>query len=156
MVDPPIYLYAGSVNWNHLSTRAWAVQERLLSPRTIHFSRTDTFWECQEQTASSRFPDKLPEQLCLHSSYHSQATLYSMWDKVRIWYLKGNLTKPSDKLIALSGVARKAQASSGGRYVAGMWQTNLENQLNWTVTTTAQRRPPFYQAPTVSIMFSQV
>lgn len=31
-----------------LNTRAWVMQERLLSPRTIHFSRTQVYGECGE------------------------------------------------------------------------------------------------------------
>jgi hypothetical protein len=31
-----------------LSTRGWTVQERLLSPRTIHYGTAQMFWECQE------------------------------------------------------------------------------------------------------------
>lgn len=30
-----------------LSTRAWTMQERLLSPRTIHFTASRVIWECQ-------------------------------------------------------------------------------------------------------------
>jgi Heterokaryon incompatibility protein (HET) len=29
-----------------LNTRGWVLQERALSPRTIHFTKTQTYWEC--------------------------------------------------------------------------------------------------------------
>jgi hypothetical protein len=29
-----------------LNTRAWVMQERVLARRTIHFSNTQTYWEC--------------------------------------------------------------------------------------------------------------
>lgn len=31
-----------------LNTRGWGLQERILAPRTIHFTRTQLFWECAE------------------------------------------------------------------------------------------------------------
>lgn len=33
---------------NHVANRGWVVQERLLSPRTIHFKQQWILWECKE------------------------------------------------------------------------------------------------------------
>lgn len=38
-------LHYSSVTQSHLSTRAWAFQERILAPRTLHFTDTELFWE---------------------------------------------------------------------------------------------------------------
>jgi hypothetical protein len=32
----------------NLSKRGWTLQERLLAPRTLHFTKAQTYWECQE------------------------------------------------------------------------------------------------------------
>ena len=53
-VDPPLSVYAcevgGSFNTDigsgGLNQRAWVLQERALSPRTIHFTAAQTYWEC--------------------------------------------------------------------------------------------------------------
>ena len=53
-VDPPLSVYACEVggNFNNdvgsggLNQRAWVLQERALSPRTIHFTAAQTYWEC--------------------------------------------------------------------------------------------------------------
>lgn len=37
-----------SIEENALSKRAWAFQERLLSPRILHFTQKQLFWECRE------------------------------------------------------------------------------------------------------------
>jgi len=34
---------------SRLSRRAWVMQERLLSPRTLHFTAAELAWECNEQ-----------------------------------------------------------------------------------------------------------
>jgi hypothetical protein len=39
-----------------LISRGWVVQERGLSPRTLHFGQEQMFWECLELTASEMYP----------------------------------------------------------------------------------------------------
>lgn len=42
---------------NHpLRTRAWALQERELSRRNIHFGKDQMLWECRELKASTQLP----------------------------------------------------------------------------------------------------
>lgn len=38
--------FAGDVEGSVLSSRAWVLQERVLSRRTIHFTSRQTYWEC--------------------------------------------------------------------------------------------------------------
>lgn len=38
------------VEEGELSTRGWVYQERALSTRTIHFTETQTYWECGQET----------------------------------------------------------------------------------------------------------
>ncbi|KAK4206226.1 heterokaryon incompatibility protein-domain-containing protein [Rhypophila decipiens] len=38
--------FPGDVENGVLNTRAWVLQERLLSARTIHFTKRQTYWEC--------------------------------------------------------------------------------------------------------------
>ncbi|KAF2821373.1 HET-domain-containing protein [Ophiobolus disseminans] len=49
-----------SVEEAPLNKRAWVCQERVLSPRIMHFSRTQLFWECHEVIASENYPSGLP------------------------------------------------------------------------------------------------
>ncbi|KAI0116822.1 heterokaryon incompatibility protein-domain-containing protein [Daldinia grandis] len=46
------------VNIEHapLNKRAWVLQERTLSPRQIHCTKDQLFWECNETTAGETFP----------------------------------------------------------------------------------------------------
>ena len=36
----------------NLSSRGWTLQERMLSPRTLHFTNSQLFWECPQKLAS--------------------------------------------------------------------------------------------------------
>src|ERR1700761_1073924 len=39
-----------------LNFRGWVYQERLMSPRTIHYDQYQLYWECYELVASNAFP----------------------------------------------------------------------------------------------------
>src|ERR1700761_3358486 len=52
-----IHSWKNGVDNAPLGTRAWVVQERLLSTRTIHFSNSQLFWDCNSATGSEVFPD---------------------------------------------------------------------------------------------------
>lgn len=46
----------------YLHTRGWVLQERMLSPRTIHFGQEQMFWECRCEMACEAYPDGIPKQ----------------------------------------------------------------------------------------------
>jgi len=62
---------------------------------------------------------------------------FEVWKRVVETYSKMRLTKATDKLIALAGIAKiMSRRIFNGRdedYVAGMWRKNLESQLLWRV-----------------------
>lgn len=56
-------IYESSTTKTHLASRAWAFQEKLLAPRTIHFGNQGLFWECRSSIAS----ESLPEANCIRN-----------------------------------------------------------------------------------------
>jgi hypothetical protein len=106
---------------NHLNTRAWVTQERLLSPRTAHYGADQLLWECCEtRAAEDGVPvgaDTRPGLLWdgrLHLSSSSGPQIQSdggmtrlVWDWYRIVenYSTRGLTNAGDKLPAISGIA---------------------------------------------------
>ncbi|KUJ23570.1 HET-domain-containing protein [Mollisia scopiformis] len=114
-----------------LARRAWVMQERLLAPRTLHFSSTQMFWECNTLNACEVFPEQYPATL-------SYVKLYSICD----------LTYQRDKLVAISGIAREiVKRDPQAKYVAGLWDNEIENQLCWKVRAPAEKT---LQAPSWS------
>jgi len=90
-----------------LASRAWVIQERLLAPRTLHFSSMQVFWECNEVTACETFPERLPAPLTYGDFYlHKQPITLQLWPKIVRLYSTCNLTFERDKLVAISGLAR--------------------------------------------------
>lgn len=150
-----------------LNRRAWVLQERLLSPRVLHFSRNQMLWECREKDASEIYPDGLPLEL-FGSSYgrfkdltHHAATgetngavaAYRSWTRIVRAYTICDLTFPSDKLVALSAVAKVMANVLQDDYVAGMWRRYLERELLWSVRQSRggyRTQPTIYRAPSWS------
>lgn len=60
-----------------------------------------------------------------------------------------NLTKPADKLVAISAIAHELQPFMNCRYLAGHWETDLVRQLAWTGSNDSQRTST-YRAPSWS------
>ncbi|KAH0537763.1 hypothetical protein FGG08_005511 [Glutinoglossum americanum] len=177
------YIFARSNLWDRgliksvLNRRAWVVQERLLSSRTIHFG-PQIFWECRELEACETWPAGLPAGLSLQAEneYHNSATLlapkswpmqirtpsgpsegpYRIWKHIVRSYMECGLTKREDKLVALSGVAKEIGVLLNDEYIAGLWRKDLLNELTWTVfhgsvlDVLRSYRPAKYRAPTWS------
>lgn len=135
----------------HLATRAWAVQEKVLPPRTLHCGEQGLFWECRTRLASSFFPNGFSAQhviscrqvLLLERNFH-----WHQWRELREWYSRCDLTRSEDKLIALSGMARSFQVANGDQYFAGLWRNSLEQGICWKALDPRQRPP--YRAPSWS------
>lgn len=143
--------YAFATVRSHLATRAWAMQEKLLSPRTLHCGNRGLFWECREMMASEFLPapndnktwDVRQPLVCRQAT-----SLAHSWEQTVAKYSGCNLTRSTDKLVALSGVARAVHNETQDEYVVGMWRQDLEYQLCWVVYD--KKRRPTYRAPSWS------
>lgn len=163
-----------------LNSRAWVLQERLLSPCVLLFAKDQVYWECSELMASESCPSGLPtyfstpkftwssiaQARCPTSSpsglaVQSESSLFkpgatpnenrqqmNVWNSVVLAYSYGQLTFGSDKLVAVSGLARqfsKAVGFAADDYLAGLWRSELEGQLLWftiTISAHGQVRDP--------------
>lgn len=157
-----------------LLERGWVLQERILSPRILHFGRRQLLWECCESEASERLPDQLPSlpvahqyagyksSLTLHpdggqglpsteNDPFARASIHALWNRLVSAYSRTNLTYPEDKLIAIAGIAAKIQSGLKTDYLAGLWGDRLTSQLLWRVEQPSRReRPRCYRAPSFS------
>ena len=160
-----------------LNRRAWVIQERLLAPRVLHFGRAQLMWECHELEACETYPNGLPPALASDpfSGFknldamawsqqaggrheNSNTAACSLWNRLVFIYMRCKLTRPADKLVALSGHARRMERDcfSGVQYLAGLWRRFLPSQLLWFVWDCRQvdgrpsDRPDTYRAPSWS------
>ncbi|GJC89928.1 hypothetical protein ColLi_12766 [Colletotrichum liriopes] len=105
------------VEQGELNKRAWVLQERALSRRTIHFAHNQTYWECGEGIRCETLT-KTAKQL-----QHYQG-LYERYSALGLSY-------DTDRPIAIAGLEKRlmnALESAGG---FGIFQSNLHRDLLW-------------------------
>ena len=124
-----------------LHRRAWALQERILSTRILEYGTTEMSWicHCAEFTESGGVTDtseSLKNVGSMVAEYvsplHEEAQLLSLrWISIVEDYSGREMTRVSDKLQALAGLAKVIYENSADRYLAGVWQARLPEQLLW-------------------------
>jgi hypothetical protein len=163
----PEPLFAEGIDHFHLDTRGWVCQERLLSPRTVHFAN-QLFWECSEsQNVCEMVPEgafSLPkadefafmgEAIGVNFSWGTmqfeertspydwrtpkKEDQYERWLKTLNGYVQRKLTKSSDKLPAIGGIAKRTAVILDDEYWAGMFRKHLPDALLWSCQQ--ERRP---------------
>lgn len=65
-------------------------------------------------------------------NYNMQDNIYDQWYHVIGKYGTLSLTKQSDKLPAIAGIARQVQIATGDTYLAGLWKSDIERGLQWS------------------------
>lgn len=148
--------------WSHdfpLLSRGWVYQERQLSQRMLHFGPSEILWECGEQvTCECRDIEKLfnlPGYIAggkykwrmLSLSTAETWQLRQRWYDIVSEFTGLQLSRPSDRLPALAGLAGDMQRHRWGRYLAGLWEDTIIFDLAWMGH--GERADPWY-APTWS------
>jgi hypothetical protein len=143
-----------------LASRGWTLQEQVLSNRMVHFERFEMFWECRKLTSCECM--ELDHSFWRPPTYkaaldeEARRTTYLTWRDVVNQYHQRSLTFGSDFLPALSGIVTRLQTFGAGDCLAGLWRTNLLDELLWSratddlQTTDVFVRAQPYRAPTWS------
>jgi hypothetical protein len=139
-----------------LASRAWILQEQVMSRRIIHFGKSQMIWEC-------RTCIELENGLaCTEKEYHRKwldetrgvttgaAASSDSWRKLVEVYSRCQLTQSKDKLPAISGIASAYSAKSGDRYLAGLWEKTLHLDLAWSVSWSKVKKSLHSRAPSWS------
>lgn len=134
----------------HLDTRAWVFQERILSPRTVHLTRNFIHLECRTELCCGAMDGA---DGCHHSGAVAKAdyqVLFSMfgpnglddsareaflsfWHELVRRYSMTNLSRKSDLLVALAGLAKQVQTRSQLTWSFGLWREHLLREMLWYV-----------------------
>ena len=152
-----------------LQGRGWVFQERLLARRNLHFCCDQLIWECKELYASETYPQGMsrrwgspwttllngdPSQLGLDDE-EFEDYYHETWGQLVFRYSTCKFTVPTDKVIALSGVAKRMREILQDEYVVGMWRRSLPYQLLWSVGLPEMAKriacpPDGYRSPSFS------
>lgn len=132
-----------------LNTRAWVVQERMMSPRTLYFGSRRIHWECRtngspDHDIETDF-DANDHASLLKSAFDilraplhplvrpgHRYTFYAGWKTFMTQYSAGRLTRPEDRLVALTGIVDVVRRCMGLSMVSGLWVELLPFEILWT------------------------
>lgn len=120
----------------------------MLSPRVIHYDKNDVFCECKGLFASSKFPRGFPQyrrrfdtKLLFRSPSRNErhwklpnlkCNAHVHWLSLVRAYIQTNITRPEDRLPAMSSVARKINETYiRQEFIAGFFRSNLPAGLLW-------------------------
>jgi hypothetical protein len=116
------FVSAGNRAKGTLDTRAWKLQQQLLSPRILYFGNGELYWDCVMVSASESSPisasllhDADPDETwalklirkTLAGSKDADVLrirIAEVWTQIIKNYSSRELTRQSDKLIALKGI----------------------------------------------------
>ncbi|KAF7671147.1 hypothetical protein GT037_010708 [Alternaria burnsii] len=147
----PSYPIGNLLDHAPLGDRGWVVQERLLASRTVHFLKHKVVWECDEcQASETDVTGKLEDFRFSRKTYLAVPVapgngragrireFLGTWTNIVSLYSHAKLSVATDKLVALSGVARymfeHRQDNRAMQYYAGHWSQDFELQLTWRAT----------------------
>ena len=159
--------YLEQVYDSPLLARAWVMQERALSRRTVDFTTKKMFLACRQgiltedgvrtthhETASSNFT-KILDLLCMPSLTDAVRDIwtnqfFSVWAELIQWYMTREITHTKDRLPAVAGMANLASTVLPGRYLHGLWEINLADGLFWQPLHRPMVQDPNGEAPSWS------
>ncbi|KAK1992423.1 heterokaryon incompatibility protein [Colletotrichum falcatum] len=164
---PVVYARAmpdhGWLGWSTLAepktegtlSRSWCFQEEVLAPRLLTFYGGEMNLQCldSEYRCECGFPGASLGLVTIKELYEPRLRLSDsetpnwMWQSTVEHYTRRRLTVPADRLVALSGVARVAQAALRTRYVAGhWWDPDFLCSLCWAPVRTEETERAFSEA----------
>ena len=116
-----------------VNTRAWILQEQLLSNRILSYCRNDIMWQCKKSTIWEH-DYQFSNSIDAHGGSSPRIPPYPMridWNAICQNYSHRDLTVPHDKLPALSAAAKEYHLRTNDKYVAGHWESMLPGSLLW-------------------------
>ncbi|KAI6764227.1 hypothetical protein HG530_008016 [Fusarium avenaceum] len=156
-IRPPILNPREEVTRAILTTRAWTMQERALSRRIVHFTRTRLPWERCTCTLDDTNPEDEREYASVmpltwyqdgetirHSFDTSTVSEYcaNLWRTLMQYFSGRDITYEKNTFPAVSGLAKTLQPFIGGRYLAGTWENDVLNGLAWKLSDEYDFRNP--------------
>ncbi|EOA92224.1 uncharacterized protein SETTUDRAFT_178482 [Exserohilum turcica Et28A] len=127
-----------------LTSRAWALQEHVLSTRILHYTATELLFECKTSYRCERMPERksyptTPSLIPKAVASKKTDAVWQAWQRIIEHYTTRHLTVAADKFPAISGIACKIRKATHSEYLAGLWKCNLASDLLWRVTRPASR-----------------
>ncbi|WKT51091.1 hypothetical protein QSH57_016061 [Fusarium oxysporum f. sp. vasinfectum] len=123
-----------------LNTRGWVMQERALSRRTLHFTKTQVYWECGNGLHCERlFKLSNPQSALFADSDFPRAILkYYKGGRITLFqnlyekYSRLNFSYTSDRPVAILGLEKHLSYVLQTRGEFGVFEQYLARSLLWS------------------------
>ncbi|KAK3681908.1 hypothetical protein LTR37_020777 [Vermiconidia calcicola] len=120
---------------SRLGSRAWCFQEYLLPRAILHVGANQMYWDCRTCTVSESDHKATDRQMLHHfMDFPRKAAILTRsndWLGLVTEYSRRQVTRPSDRLPAIAGLADKAKNEVGSTYIQGLWANDLHAGLLW-------------------------
>lgn len=123
-----------------LACRAWPLQERILSRRTVFFDSAMLQWECKTANHLERWTVDV-RHIFPSLRFDFAKPAYPQWYTVVEEFPSRSLTYEKDALPAMSGLAREFARATNDTYLAGLWRNDIFRGLSWGLP----REPRYHQ-----------
>ncbi|KAF1969076.1 HET-domain-containing protein, partial [Bimuria novae-zelandiae CBS 107.79] len=131
-----------------LNSRAWTLQESLLSSRVLSFGTSGLRWKCDQVLYHETTPNlqhhgsdligtetlitmKIMSGVVQERLSSKPKQILKEWKAILENYSQRRLTYDTDKLPAIAGLAQLVNRSCHDRYLAGLWKSDIAQQLMW-------------------------
>ncbi|KAJ3537714.1 hypothetical protein NM208_g6194 [Fusarium decemcellulare] len=131
--------FTEDLTFQPLMKRGWCLQEAVLSPRILHWSRHFFAWQCQSVTRTFTYGRHdttargIPDDYAFQYSFNheSELEMKGSWMNILGGYSQMNLTYQTDRLVAIQGLADRLAALTSDEYFAGVFLSRLAQGLMW-------------------------
>lgn len=145
-------LHDSVINW-----RGWVLQERLLSKRILHFFPSQIYFETEFnhvmslETMTYEYLEDTPRLGTKTITRSNPLHYIGEWRQIVEWYSRCALTRQTDRLPALAGIASIIQRRLSDDYLAGLWGFSFIEDLCYVVAEgTKTKKPKSPRAPSWS------
>lgn len=135
-----------------LQTRAWVLQEKVLSVRNLRYQHSGLLWYCQTHTSTEIRPTLTQRHLDIKELHkipvkhlppridcgdgikykiEGDASTIAWWYYQLSDYTTRQITFTKDRFPAIAGLAREFAARTGYTYTGGLWAEDLHRGLLW-------------------------
>jgi hypothetical protein len=120
-----------------LESRAWCFQEQFLSSRILHYTPSKVVWKCDESFIMNDpyayTPYDISSRSILLDLDLKKGLVENWYTDIVKNYCGRRLTRETDRLPAISSVAKLFNSRLGSKYIAGLFETEIVRGLLWAI-----------------------
>jgi hypothetical protein len=134
-----------------LDTRAWILQEQILSPRTLYFTEDELFWDCVCLNASETYPTGIPDLALdrrssgqtfasfkkavashrIRADIPTKEEIYKIWRQIVQAYSRRAISVETDRIVAIMGITDLVEKVLNEKCIFGLWGNHFNSEEIW-------------------------